>query len=337
MKSISIFNAVLRRYICSNKCFYASSNCYSTEGSSKIKAETLFIKPEVQNILTKITGLDLGKVFAPRNSQLKPHQYEFVTEERLKELQEKAKAKAFTKLQMPPVMSIREPIDEILSKDPELQGYLKEKTVFTDISTNITNRDRIITVREVDGTLRKANWEERERMIQIFFPLPGRSLEVPKLFESPNLERLLDSHEYIFVLDSACAQFEPDAPDYHRVTAATYEHIRRMGMFNVVRSTRHFGPMAFYFALRKEIDDLLVDMIKHNLISDASDTVKLLYIVNPELKTSSSADSNDIDIIQNYIKNASTKKGGLELALQTFFEQLQTKESQEAGMTEAIA
>lgn len=40
----------------------------------------------------------------------------------------------------------------------------------------------------MDGTLRKATWEERERMNQIFFPISGRGLEPPKLFESPYFE-----------------------------------------------------------------------------------------------------------------------------------------------------
>lgn len=49
-------------------------------------------------------------------------------------------AKAAVKLQMPPVMDIREPIDEILSKDPELQYYLQSKLVFTDTSPSKTDR-----------------------------------------------------------------------------------------------------------------------------------------------------------------------------------------------------
>lgn len=45
---------------------------------------------------------------------------------------------------MPPVMDVREPINEILSKDPELQGYLKDKTIFTDISPSATDRVSLV-------------------------------------------------------------------------------------------------------------------------------------------------------------------------------------------------
>lgn len=49
-------------------------------------------------------------------------------------------AKAAAKLQMPPVMDIREEIDEVLSKDPELQYYLDSKLVFIDTSPSKTAR-----------------------------------------------------------------------------------------------------------------------------------------------------------------------------------------------------
>ncbi|CAL1298787.1 unnamed protein product [Larinioides sclopetarius] len=316
-------NTILRKYTGYSKNVYVLINKYSTQNVNltKKKLETLFINKDVQKILKKITGVDHEKIFAPSKTELEPPKYEFATEKRLKQLQALATAKAFQKLQMPPVMDVREPINEVLAKDPELQGYLQYKTVFTDISTEVSSRDRMITVREVDGTLRKASWEERERMNQIFFPIPGRSLETPKLFESPHLERLLDEGSYEFVLDCACVQFEPDAPEYHRVTNQTYEHIQEKKKFDLLRSTRHFGPMAFYFAFKKSIDPLLIDMISRQLVSDASDTVRLLYLIHPELQAEKSVhETDEIETLQNYIRNHSSQKDELELALQTFME-----------------
>ena len=49
-------------------------------------------------------------------------------------------AKAAAKLQMPPVMDIREEIDEVLSENPELQYYLESKLVFIDTSPSQTDR-----------------------------------------------------------------------------------------------------------------------------------------------------------------------------------------------------
>ncbi|XP_035220836.1 28S ribosomal protein S22, mitochondrial-like [Stegodyphus dumicola] len=248
------------------------------------------------------------------------------------QLQNIAAYRAKLKLQMPPMIEVREPVDEVLSKDPELQGFLNCKLVFTDISPGISAKDRMITVRETDGTLRKASWEERSYMNQIFFPEPGRSLETPKLFESPYLERLLDEESYIFVLDSACIQFEPDDPEYHRVTHETYDHIRLKKKFDILRSTRHFGPMAFYFAYEKNIDALLVDMIERQLISDAFDTIRLLYILHPELKLFENIDEvNELEFIQDYInRNTSSEKANLELAFQTYLEKQTSAEKEES-------
>lgn len=307
------------------KCNASSMGFCSSSNDSFYKdkkVEELFIKPEIQKILKKITTLDYDKVFASTPGPLVPHKYEFVTDKRLKELQDEAAAQASEKLQMPPVLALRKPINEVLSKDPLLQGYLRNKIIFTDISPNASSRHRLITVRETDGTLRKATWEERDRMNQIFYPIPGRNLEIPKLYESPYLERLLEEGSYVFVLDSACAQFEPDHPVYHRVTFATFEHIKSKKAFDELRSTRHFGPMAFYYSYTKSIDPLLIDMIERNLISDAADTVKLLYAMHEELGISPKIDvSNNIAVIEDYIENHAVEKSKLELAMQTHFEQ----------------
>lgn len=48
-------------------------------------------------------------------------------------------------------------------------------------------QERFIVVREPNGVLRKATWEERDRMIQIFFPKEGRRVIPPALFKDENL------------------------------------------------------------------------------------------------------------------------------------------------------
>ncbi|KAF8783451.1 28S ribosomal protein S22 like protein [Argiope bruennichi] len=140
--------------------------------------------------------------------------------------------------------------------------------------------------------------------------------------ESPKYEfRLLDEGSYEFVLDCACIQFEPDAPEYHRVTNQTYEHVQLTKKFDLLRSTRHFGPMVFYFTHKKNIDQLLIDMISRHLISDASDTVRLFYLIHSELDTTKDIHKTDeIEILQNYIRNHSSQKDGLEFALQTILD-----------------
>lgn len=51
-----------------------------------------------------------------------------------------------------------------------------------------TLKERFIVVREPDGTLRKATWEERDRLVQVYFPKPGRRLIPPLMFKEENLK-----------------------------------------------------------------------------------------------------------------------------------------------------
>lgn len=49
-------------------------------------------------------------------------------------------------------------------------------------------QERFIVVREPSGTLRKATWEERDRLIQVYFPKDGRKLTAPLIFKEENLK-----------------------------------------------------------------------------------------------------------------------------------------------------
>lgn len=49
-------------------------------------------------------------------------------------------------------------------------------------------QERFIVVREPSGTLRKASWEERDRMIQVYFPKEGRRTLTPIIFKEENLK-----------------------------------------------------------------------------------------------------------------------------------------------------
>lgn len=53
-----------------------------------------------------------------------------------------------------------------------------------------------------------------------------------------DLERLssiLDEHKYIFVLDRACVQYDPDEPGYQRVTSITYQHVDHQQTYDLLR------------------------------------------------------------------------------------------------------
>ena len=70
-----------------------------------------------------------------------------------------------------------------MEEDPAIQGYDSAKLVFTDITYGVHDRERIIVVREPDGVLREAEWEERDRMNIMYFPQKERTMETPAMFQ----------------------------------------------------------------------------------------------------------------------------------------------------------
>lgn len=48
-------------------------------------------------------------------------------------------------------------------------------------------QERFIVIREPNGILRKANWKERDRLVQTYYPKPHRKIVPPSLLRSENL------------------------------------------------------------------------------------------------------------------------------------------------------
>jgi len=266
----------------------------------------IFIRKDVQDLLMNMTGFDLNRIFRKKNNKnLDRIVYKYLTDKQLKEEQEKTFERGRAKLQMPPVLREAEEHVEILEKDDMLRDFSSSKHLFIDISLGIPIRDRLIVARDVDGTLRTATLDEQRRMRQIYFPIAGRELIMPKMFEEQHLEKILERGDYEFILDRTCAQFEPDDRDYIRVTHQTYEHIDKTNSYNVLRSTRHFGPMTFYYVWHKKIDRLMNDMIRRNLINDAISLLRLYGIVHPESKIAeyNFIDTHPLDLLQAFIKD----------------------------------
>ncbi|KAF2903548.1 hypothetical protein ILUMI_02621 [Ignelater luminosus] len=279
----------------------------------------LYFNPEVQSLLKSLTRVNLDRVFRKRklgDKALEIPTYKFMTDEQLQETIEEAKKRADELLQMPPVVQVRKPIDRIIVKDPALQGLDSSRHIFTDVSFGIKDSDRLIVIREPDGTLKEADWAVRDRMNQLYFPKPCRSLKMPRLFQEEYLSNLLSHKEYIFVLDRACTQFEPDNPDYQRVTSITYQHINDNDDFEILRSTRHFGPLAFYLTWFKNIDNLLLELIETAHIDNANNLLQLYGKIHSVQYNTQELQS--LEGITEYIKTAAQKKGPLELAVQAY-------------------
>lgn len=212
----------------------------------------------------------MQKVFKKRKlgEKLEDPVYKFMTDEELQAAIKEAQNKANHLLQIPPVVPAKLPYSKILSKDPALQGLETSKLVFVDITFGTKDHDRLITVRDLDGTLKEADMKTRHRITQIYFPKPGRNIKPQRLFEDEHFENLLNRKEYEFILDLACMQFEPYDPEYQRIVSITYQHLNDNNGFEKLRSTRHFGSLSFFLTWNKNIDNLLLELIDeaHHLL-----------------------------------------------------------------------
>jgi small subunit ribosomal protein S22 len=185
-------------------------------------------------------------------------------------------------LQMPPICQIKATEPKVLSKDPALTDFDTDGStyVFTDITYGVRDSDRVVVLRQPDGTLETAPAEVRKRVSQIYFPHNGRKIRVPRMFEDANLEAVLNNFEYEFTLDRMCLQFEPYEAEFHTISSKVYQHVNENKRFDDLRSTRHFGPMAFFLAWHKIIDDLLIDMIKRDYLKNGVELIALMRQLN---------------------------------------------------------
>lgn len=238
----------------------------------------VFMKQNVQNLLTDITRYKPERIFRRRQVRsLKSPKLMFMSDEQLEKAKEEAYEHAKARIQMPPVMSANTAEPAVLAYDEEIVGYTKFRIMFIDISPGSSDRDRLMSVRERDGTLREPTHEERSRLNHIFYPGEGRSIDTPKMFEEKRLMDLCRRKEYKFILDRACIQFEPDDPRYVAVTTKVYDYIDKVGDYDLLRSTRHFGPMTLHLARNKKTEGLTNDMLSRKLVDDAVKLVQIGY------------------------------------------------------------
>lgn len=306
---------------------------FATQFSSRIEqGRNLFFNNEVQNLLQSLTRVNQEKIFRVQKlgKRLSSPELKFMTDEELEEARSKALVKAQVKLQMPPILPPRSEINRIFVKDQKLENYSDSKYVFTDISYGKNDRNRHIVVREVDGTLRKAKWEERERSNEIYFHRPGRKLRLPQMFKSPYFEDVLSRGCFDFILDRACAQFEPDDPLYISITRATYDKIAETGRFQEFESTRHYGPMVYHYTDKENLAPLLIHYLNHDRLEDIFLVIKLHSILHPGRQYATNLSCCDISLVKKFIAECYPNKADLELALKSYEDYLSQAKAEAA-------
>ncbi|VVC33326.1 Ribosomal protein S22, mitochondrial [Cinara cedri] len=280
----------------------------------------MFFADSVQELLIKLTHVDVQKAFRKRFIGEDPDIpiYKFMTTAEVEKLQAEVKVKANKKVQMPPIVPLQTDLGQVINVDKDIIGFDNSKFVFTDITFGISDKSRIVVVRESDGTLRKANADERHTVNQIYFPQLGRELKHPVMFQDEHLKPLLENGDYEFILDRACCQFEPNDQNYHRVVFTTYKHVNKTKKYQVLESTRHLGPLLFYLAFNKMPDNFLMYCLQTERFQDAILFINLYTKINQGLEIELGDLKDQFKVIEDFINTECTEKGNLEEALKYY-------------------
>ncbi|KAH7727257.1 Protein MRPS-22 [Aphelenchoides avenae] len=276
-------------------------NAYKNQ---ELNLEALFIDDRVQDLLKQLTGLDLEqKIFAERRASRieRPH-YALMTNEMLEEAKKKYEERGRKFLQFVPFKEPRTEVPTILAKDTEIADFDEAKYVFTDITFDATDQDRIVVVREVDGTLRTGMPEEHDRMNRVYYEQPNRPVFPPAVFTDPDLQNALSSNKHEFVLDWACYYYEPDDPAYVNLCTTIFERTVGEDKIGLLHSTRHFGQFAFWAILNGKTPPLLNHFGKAGNLADAANVVRLHKTLFPDWKKPISVYQSDRQIIENFLE-----------------------------------
>lgn len=256
---------------------------------------------QVQKLLSRMTGLDLDKVFAPRKEPLVLPRYRLMNKAQLEKAHTETLQRARELLRMPPILPPREPKEEVLEENSRLAGLLDYKIVFTDVTQHKEHKSRRIVVREPGGHLREATWEERDRMQQVYFPQLGRQMQLPAVLQAANLAAALQRRDcHVDILEMVCAQCEPDSEDYIRVHKTVHADVDSRGVYDLLRSTRHFGGLVWQLMTEDKIGGLLKDMLTWKKLSDAEDLVRLHLLCYPTSPAAQAMEADGVHLVQDF-------------------------------------
>nr|CAH8842851.1 unnamed protein product [Trichobilharzia regenti] len=264
--------------------------------------QDLFTNPQIHNLLRLITHTDTEAVHQQTHKKFGRENIKLLTDAELNIVKKYTSVYTEQKLQMPPVLQPRRIVDDqIISQDSGLQGLLPGniKLVFTDTTLKRNRKNRLIVVRESNGTLRHANACERDRINQVYFPLSGRRLYIPLMFEDKQLNALLDQGSFLYILDRTCVQFEPDDPNFSRICHRVYDRVNQLAWtpfintnqssddcqvnpLLLLRHTRYYGPLALYMiASLGSSGPLIYEALAHRHYDRLGWLLRLICLIRP--------------------------------------------------------
>lgn len=105
--------------------------------------------------------------------------------------------------------------------------------------------------------------------------------------------------------------------------------------FDLLRSTRHFGPFAFHLVWKDDFHSLLMELIKTKNIEEAGALIRLYQKLHPESKLHAEPVLDDVELIAAYASSDSSNKRAIMVALQRFQKLREEEEKMKLGIMKA--
>lgn len=105
---------------------------------------------------------------------------------------------------------------------------------------------------------------------------------------------------YLLLLNKACLIFEPNDPEYIRVSHRVYDYINETREYDALYSTRFYGPMIFYLCWYKKLDNLIAYYIENSSLTDCVRVINLYLLLNDiDIQTINNINGkSELDIIK---------------------------------------
>lgn len=214
-----------------------------------------------------LTGFDLNKIFEKKsNIEFEMPKYKLISIDNLNEIDEDIKMKSSRILSLKQIYTMRSPkLNYTLHKNEEINNHSQSKYVFIDTSKTIQDHnDRIIVVREPNGDLRLAGWNERRRLKFIFYGNDSEQLnKLPYFVSESGIKTMLFYNKHKYVMDYIDNHIEPDSPDFSRISSIIFNDILQNMKLDALYSTRHYVQFIYWAITNNYFDKLLSIYLKN--------------------------------------------------------------------------
>lgn len=172
------------------------------------------------------------------------------------------------KAEMPPICTPRPEINISFEHKSNLFEHVDgSDLLMTDVSPSKQHGTRQVILREKKtGKLRYANWDERNRRLQAYYPTKYRSLDLPAYIDPdhPEFDTIMDNFLRNFewkgamqIMEAAISHYDLNDAKYERVKNALNSKLFDGGHFDYLYATRHGGQFIFHILKTGNVEKYL--------------------------------------------------------------------------------